>query len=159
MKKIDRSLALTLAGTSLFVGIIICSIGFGALVPAMHKLSAPLVCGGEFEIVTTRYSYKPGQVGWQHNIYCYDENGKREVTFQSMFATGILFSVPIFAWTLYASRRGISLPKFYGTASPKKSKSGESALERLSELKKMRDADLISEAEYEVKKKQIMDEI
>lgn len=159
MKKLDRSLVLSLAGASLFIGVIICSIGFGALVPAMHKLSAPLVCRGEFEITTTRYNVRPGETVWQHNIYCNDENGKREVTFQSILATGILFSLPIFAWTLYASRRGINLPKFYGTASLKKSKSDESALARLSELTKMRDANLISEAEYQSKKKQIIEEM
>lgn len=159
MKKLDRSLVLSLAGASLFIGVIICSIGFGALLPAMYKLSAPLVCRGEFEIVTTRYNVRPGETIWQHNIYCTDENGKREVTFQSIFATGILFSLPIFAGMLYAFRNGLSLPELYGTASPRKSKSEESAFERLSELKKIRDADLIGEAEYLSKKKQIMDEM
>lgn len=163
MKKLNRSLVLSLAGTSLFVGVIICSIGFGALVPAMHKLSAPLICRGEFEIVTTRYSVRPGETVWQHNIYCTDENGKREVTFQSMAATGLLLSIPIFAFMFYSSRNGMFFSKNFGALvkpSARTSRTGEaSSLERLTELKKMRDADLISEAEYEGKKKEIMDEM
>lgn len=173
--KLDKFMLLTTLGTSLFVGFIIFAIGIGAIFPSMHKLTAPLICGGEVEVETIRYNVRPGETVWQHSVYCTNqETGiKKEITFPAIGMTGLVASAIIFAYLAFRWRNQLLLPKNFGSLAPdlkpaspspdfsKKSKQKKqgSPLERLSELKKMRDENLISEAEYERKKNEIMEEL
>lgn len=170
--KLDKGMLGMAAGISLFVGFVIVAVAIGAIVPSMHKLTAPLICRGDVEVETIKYSYKPGQVGWQHYIYCVNEQTgeKKEITFPAIGVTGLVASAVIFAIIAYRMRSIIFFsqdsdphaadlkPKPVKTNGRKKKKEGR-ALERLSELKKMRDQNLISAAEYERKKTEIMDEL
>ena len=164
MKK-DRSILYFAIGISLFVGFIIVSIALGAIFPSIHKLTAPLICRGTVEVETVRYSYKPGQVGWQHTVYCVPEAGaKKDITFPAIGMTGLVASVIIFAYLAFRWRKELVVEqKDFGVLAadlkPKKSGKKGSALERLAELKKMRDENLISEAEYDRKKQEIMNEL
>jgi hypothetical protein len=171
--KFDKFMLLTTLGTSLFVGFIIVAIGIGAIFPSMHKLTAPFICNGEVQVESIRYSYKPGQVGWEHHIYCTSDGVQKEITFPAIGMTGLVASAIIFAYLAFRWRNQIILPENFGSLAadlkpvppspsvPKKSnpKKQGSPLERLSELKKMRDENLISEAEYERKKNEIMEEL
>lgn len=147
-------------GTSLFLGYAIFTAAIGAFFPAINTISKPLLCAGEFSIETTRYSYKPGQVGWQHNIYC----DGTDITLASIAVTGLIISIVIFAIILIRFRELILFPKNFGELatdlkSSQSSKDGKSPLERMSELKEMLDKNLISQMEYERKKDEIMKEL
>jgi hypothetical protein len=160
--KINVIMLVILAGISLFLGFIIISVAVGAIFPSTHKLTAPLICKGEVEVEVITYSYKPGQIGTDNHIYCIDEEGKREITWAAIGVSGLFYSAIIFAGLLIWGRKAITLPANFGELAPKKSRGSKkegSAMERLAELKRMRDADLISQAEFERKKAKIMDEL
>jgi hypothetical protein len=164
--KLDKTLIAMLAGGSLFIGFVLISVAIGAIFPSIHKLAAPLICKGSVEIETIQYSYKPGQMGWEHHIYCVSEEGGKEITFPAIGVTGLFASAILFIIALIWMRKGIRLPENFGSLATdlkkKKNSSGQkdgSALERMSELKKMYDQNLISKTEYEQKKEEIMKEL
>lgn len=169
--KLDKFMLGTTAGISLFVGFIIFAIGIGAIFPSMHKLTAPLICRGEVQVESIRYSYKPGQVGWEHHIYCNTDGVQKEITFPAVGVTGLVASAIIlvvlaFRWrnslTMSKDVASLAMDKKSAPSSPGGSKGKKkqgSPLERMSELKKMRDENLISDAEYERKKNEIMEEL
>jgi hypothetical protein len=152
---------LILAGISLFIGFVIISVAVGAVFPSMHKLTAPLICKGEVEVEVITYSYKPGQIGTDNHIYCIDGQGQREITWAAIGVTGLFYSAIIFVPLLIWARRIATLPANFGERARdlKSRKKGGSAMERLAELKKMRDANLISQAEFETKKAKIMEDL
>jgi hypothetical protein len=121
------------------------------------------VCSGEFSIETTRYSYRPGQTGWAHNIYC-DGN---DITLASLSLSGLMVSLVVFVLLFLRYRKHMFYPKDFGalasdlkqTSKPKKGQKAKSPLERMTELKEMRDKNLISQVEYERKKDEIMKEL
>lgn len=165
--KLDKTMIAMLAGGSLFIGFVLISVAVGAIFPSIHKLSAPLICRGDVNIQVNTYSYKPGQSGTDIHIYCVDDQGtQKEITFQAIAVTGLVASAILFVIALIWMRNGLTLPATFGTLAKdlnrKKNFSGEkdgSALERMSELKKMYDQNLISQAEYERKKAEIMKEL
>src|SRR5688572_7393142 len=164
--KINLTMIVILAGISLFIGFIIISVAVGAIFPSMHKLTAPLICKGEVQVESITYSYKPGQIGTDNHIYCIDEQGdQKEITFPAIGVTGLFYSAILFVIFLFLGRKGVALPETFGTRAtdikPKKGgkKKEGSAMERLAELKKMRDANLITQAEFERKKAKIMEEL
>jgi hypothetical protein len=163
--KINLTMIVILAGISLFIGFVIISVAVGAIFPSMHKLTAPLICKGEVKVESIRYSYKPGQVGWDNHIYCIEAQGnEKEITFPAIGLTGLFYSAILFVILLILGRRGVSLPATFGTLATdvRRGKGGKkegSAMERLAELKKMRDANLITEAEFERKKARIVEEL
>ena len=163
MKKPNWILIGILFGVSLFIGFTIFSAAVGAIFPKLHYVSKPLLCSGDFKIETTRYSYKPGQVGWQHNIYC-DGN---DITLPAVALTGLLVSLAIFVVFFIRYREAMFHSEDFGTlakdtkqtSKPTKGKKKKSPLERMAELKEMRDQNLISDVEYERKKAEIMNEL
>jgi len=166
--KYDRSMLYAAMIGSLFIGFIIVSVGIGALIPSMHKLTAPLICRGEVDVDTTSYSVRPGETYWEHTIYCIkDKGGVDEITFPAIGVTGLVASAIIFAFWAYRWRDTLIVKMdadYYAVREKalkllnKKNKES-SPTERLTELKKMRDANLISEAEYDRKKSEIMEEL
>jgi hypothetical protein len=93
---------------------------------------------------------------------------EKEITFPAIGVTGLLASAILFVFFAFRMRKSLVLPENFGELAtdlePKKraggkKRKGDSPLERLAELKEMRDANLISEAEYEKKKAEIMDEV
>ena len=160
--KLDKSMIAMLAGGSLFVGFVLISVAIGAIFPSIHKLTAPLICRGDFKIESNHYSYKPGQSGTDIHMYCIDDQGaKNEITFPLIGVTGLAASAIIFVVALIGMRNGLTLPENFGSLAgdQKRNKKDGSALNRLSELKKMYEEKLISKAEYEQKKAQIMKEL
>lgn len=146
-----------------FIGFVIFAAAIGAIFPSVTYISKPLVCSGEFSIETTRYSYRPGQMGWAHNIYC-DGN---DITLASLSLSGLMVSLVVFVLLFLRYREHMFYPKNFGalasdlkqTSKPKKGQKAKSPLERMTELKEMRDKNLISQVEYERKKDEIMKEL
>jgi hypothetical protein len=165
--KLDKTMIAMLAGGSLFIGFVIISVAVGAIFPSIHKLSAPLICRDEVQIQVNSYSYKPGQSGTDIHIYCVDDQGtQKEITFPLIGVTGLVASAIIFVIALIVMRNSLAMPENFGSLAKdlkkKKNSSGKkdgSSLDRLSELKKMYDENLISKAEYEKKKAEIMKEL
>jgi len=168
--KINKMMLGILAGTSLFIGFVIISVAVGAIFPSMHKLTAPLICSGEVQVESIQYYPPSGGVGWKNHIYCIEQREQREITFPAIGVTGLFYSAITFVVLLFLGRKAVVLPENFGELAtdlkPKKAgmfgsekKKDDSALERLSELKKMRDENLISQVEYERKKAEIMEEL
>ncbi len=89
---------------SLFSGLMIATAG-GALYTPIYGIAAPYTCDGEFSIESTGYSYKPGQSGVEHHIYCDDSaSGTRtEITLSVVFVASLAYSGMIFAALLVIS--------------------------------------------------------
>jgi hypothetical protein len=151
-----------LALVSLFFGFAIFAAAGGALFPSLHKLSAPLICEGAVEIETIRGSYRPGETTWSHHIYCVTGSERTEVTMPTVLMTGLLASAATFVVLLVFFGKSIltGTPANFGVlATDLKPGNKGSALERLTELKKLRDGSLISQGEYERKRDEIMKEL
>lgn len=100
-----------LVGISLFTGLMITSIG-GALHPQLTNIAAPMACsGGQFNIASSQYSYKPGQHGVTHRMTCTDPvTGERsDVTFRVLGWSTLIFSGIVFVPLLIL---GLLLMKF-----------------------------------------------
>jgi hypothetical protein len=168
--KSDRFVLYAALGISFFTGFIIVSIAIGAIFPSLHKLAAPLICRGEVQVESIRYSYKPGQVGWDNHIYCSTDGVKKEITLPAIGVTGLAASAILFAVLAFLWRDSLVVPvaadapstptqkKHSTQGAPKKNKRG-TPLERLAELKQMREQNLVSESEYDRKKSEIMEEL
>lgn len=92
----SKAVALSLLGISLFCGVMIVTIG-GAFFPEVTKVAAPVLCrDGEFTTESTRYSYKPGQSGVSHRVYCIEDGrGKREITLAAIAVASVIYSVGV----------------------------------------------------------------
>ena len=90
---------LILLSICLFIGIVIVAVGIGAVATPLQGISGPIVCGGgQLELVTQEYSYKPGQVGYTINWYCVDPAGDRQDrTYLVILASGVIYSLVLFA--------------------------------------------------------------
>ena len=158
--KIDKGMLGMLAGVSLFIGFVFGSALIGTLIPPAHKLTAPLICSGKVDVETRHYSYKPGQTGYQVDVYCTDERGvQSDISLPSFLLLGLIVSVIAFVIIIFRSHNLLRRPEDYGISTAGGSKKTGSRLERLVELKKMYDSGLITKAEYEGKKARIMDEV
>ncbi len=155
---------IVLAVVSLFFGFAIFAAAGGALFPSIHKVSAPLICSGTIEIETIRSSYRPGETSWSHFIYCVTGNDRKEITLQAVLLTGVLASAVTFVLLLIFFGRSLfaARPANFGVLAtdlkPENKKKGP-ALDRLTELKQLRDGNLISQAEYERKREDILKEL
>jgi hypothetical protein len=110
--RINLTGLLFLLGISLFVGIVILSVGLGMAIAPLQGISAPLVCGGgEVERTADQYSYKPGQVGWEIGWHCIDRTtGERQDrTLAVIFASGTIYGLILFVglivWALKPAKK------------------------------------------------------
>lgn len=147
-----------LFGVSLFLGYAIFTALATAIFPAVNNVSGQFLCDGNYEIITTKSSPRPGETYWSHSILC---DGK-DITFRAVGLTGLVASLIFFVLLLIVARnwwfREKAAPAPFANAGvPAKGK--KSALERMAELKEMRDKNLISQVEYERKKDDIMKEL
>lgn len=100
-----------LAGISLFIGLMIASIG-GALNPQLTRIAAPMACsGGQLDITSSAYSYKPGQQGVAHQLTCTDPvTGERsDATYSVLGWSTLIFSAIVFVPVLVI---GLLLTRF-----------------------------------------------
>ena len=166
-----------LVAVSLFAGVMAGTAG-AALFPSMFRVAGPLICAGEIDIVSQSYSYKPGQRGVSRTVYCVTNGGaeRKDVTFRAVFASVLAYSVlalPIVALLMAplarrlstafsalteATRlhRGLPRASIVMQAPAEASRSADDTARRLAELKRLRDAGLITEADYEAKKAEIL---
>lgn len=148
-----------LFGVSLFISFVFFMAAIGAFLPSINQISRPLLCDGEYNIETTRYSPRPGETVWSNNIYCDD----KDITFPSVMLTGLIITLVIFVILAFRSRDHLLHSKDFGALvkdmQRTKKSGGKTALERMAELRELRDDNLISQVDYERKKDEIMKEL
>ena len=140
-----------------------------ALYPPLIKIGTPLVCSGELKISTRNYSYKPGQRGTQVNFYCVNNEKKEvDVTFLAVMAAGVIYSCLWFLFLLplsYLLQRIVVIQ--YDHLKIKKSLnpalnnllSRQDNAQRLSELERLKEKELVTEEEYKLKRAEIIKSI
>ncbi|HNB41103.1 MAG TPA: SHOCT domain-containing protein [Anaerolineales bacterium] len=158
MKRPNWIVIAILFGVSLFLGYAIFTALATAIFPAVNNVSGEFLCDGNYEIITTKSSPRPGQTYWSHSILC---DGK-DITLPTVAITGLMASSIFFVLLLIFARnwwfRAASAPAPFAKAGVTE-KGKKSTLDRMAELKEMRDKNLISQVEYERKKDDIMKEL
>lgn len=87
---------LVLLGVAAFCGIMVASAG-GAIHPPLVERAAPYACDGTVERLSQNYSYKPGQQGVSHTIYCIAPDGtRRDITLRAIGAASIYYGLYAF---------------------------------------------------------------
>jgi hypothetical protein len=84
---------------SQFVGIIIFSIGIGAIFPSLNYIAAPIVCpGGSMSTNTESYSYRPGEVYTSITQMCGNKaTGQVEdVSWPATLVAGVMYGIIFF---------------------------------------------------------------
>ncbi len=147
-----------------FIGAMVFSVGLGSFFPSINLVSKPLVCPhGKMEPQRHVYRPYPGTTIINVTWSCTDENSgtKTElsdslvVLFSGAFYGVLLFVLALIAWP--ALTKGVPAESQAGIAGmPDKLGSSEDTLIRMRELKELRDGNLISETEYEEKRKEIL---
>lgn len=162
--KTNRSCFVWLFLWSLFMGVTAISIGFGALFPSLNLVARPFVCPhGSMDPEKQVYRPYPGQTVVTVTWYCTDPGSgvKTEIgTFPLSLYAGTIYGVLLFVvaaivLALVPTKGQGETPSDLAVT-PDKLKSSEGTLARMKELKDLRTANLISEAEYEEKRNEIL---
>jgi hypothetical protein len=168
---------------SLFIALMIASAGT-AIYPRVAALGAALICSGEVVYESHGQSYRPGEYTVTRQIYCQTGSGKsatrEEITFRAIGVAFLIYSVLAFLllrflvapWLRRRAERALSaagmrsadLGSVLGQVSEAVRRgqakvvdvSGEDAAARLAQLKALRDQGLITAADYEAKKAEIL---
>ncbi|KXK15971.1 MAG: hypothetical protein UZ14_CFX002000144 [Chloroflexi bacterium OLB14] len=155
-----------------FMGITAIAIGFGAVFPSMNRIAKPLVCPrGEMELETEVYTPSPVETVTTLTWYCVDTTTgeKTEIgLFPMSLYTGTFYGFIFFA-IVYVGIKKLTKPSDEAIAEissthvnkPSSPKFGETSnkrdtLQRMKELEQLRDANLITETEYEQKRAEIL---
>jgi len=79
-----------------FGGVMVASAG-GAIHPPLVTVAAPYVCDGTVETRSQNYSYKPGQQGVAHHIFCTGPDGeRRDITLRTVGAAAVYYTLLLF---------------------------------------------------------------
>lgn len=160
------------------MGITAGSIGFGAIFPSMNRIAKPLVCPrGDMQLETQTYIPTPVETVTTLTWYCVDrttgEKTKIGLFPMSLYA-GIFYGLILFALIYFGIKIwGSRLDKNSASASPTPIKRTSvpaphfggaaadvgDALRRMKELQQLRDANLVSESEYEQKRAEVLKEL
>ena len=159
MKKPRWVLIAILFGTALFLGYAIFTALSVAFYPQITNITKPVLCDGNQTVNVTRTNYRPGETYFNVTVACDGKN----ITPQAVMLTGLIASFVFFIILLIAARNYLladpAAPAPLAAAGIPNKEKGKTPLERMTELKAMRDQNLISQAEYERKKDDIMKEL
>jgi hypothetical protein len=164
-----------------FCGIMVAAVG-GALHPPVITVAAPYVCDGMIETQSQDYSYRPGQQGTAHNVFCSEADGnRRDITLRTFGAASLYYTLIILAAAVVlGGLLRLLKPRRAAPAQPRadlaqyladrlrvdadilrrtgtrQDSDSESAEQRLRHLQSLRDGGLISESEYQAKRAEIL---
>jgi hypothetical protein len=151
-----------------FMGITAISIGFGAVFPSMNLIAKPFICpNGAMTLDKQGYNPYPGKVVTTITWYCVDKvsGAQKELgIFPMSLYAGTIYGVLLFivveiGMMLSANRKPTPVYAYsQGNAESihEHLRSSEETLARMRELKDLRTSNLISEAEYEEKRAEIL---
>jgi hypothetical protein len=164
--KIERGILFWIFIWCIFMGITAISIGLGALFPSMNRIAKPFVCPrGRMELETQTYRPYPGTTITTLTWYCADqETGERTElgVFPMNLYSGVIYGILLFVvivviLQIWMNRSGTqSQPGVSTSQHEDKDVVSGAAVARMNELERLRDADLISEAEYQEKRSEII---
>jgi hypothetical protein len=168
MKNKQVSAIITTLFWSLFTGIIIVSIGVGAVFPVINRISAPLICrGGHLKDVEKTYHPAPGTTTITVTWFCVNAQTEEQKEVPALLmapVAGTMYGLVIFAialgvQTVKASRPPASIetrnePVFHPAVS-----SDFSETAKLKKLRDLLDAGLITQEDYDNKKAEILKEL
>lgn len=157
--KLDKGMLVMFVGVSLFLGILIFAVALGSVFPSLPKLTAVLICSGDVKMETIRSSYVPGETSWKRNIYCSTDDTKKDITIQAFGLTGLIASAIIFVLLSFGKRDLLISSKDPDGLANNQIEGKGTPLEQIIRLKKMRDANLLSDVDYEKKRSDIMKEL
>src|SRR6185369_14812162 len=161
---------------SIFMGVTAISIGVGAAYPPLNYVAKPFVCPGGQMIVDQQTSNPlPGTTYTTVTWYCVDaRTGKKQELdiFPMSLYSGVIYGLLLFvvvaaiwAWANRSSLMALAGGQAITWTPPPARPAAPSAaspqpngrtMARLAELKKLRAADMISEAEYQQKRSEIL---
>lgn len=76
-----------------FLGVVVFTIGLGAIFPKLLLIGAPLSCAGHVELLSQNYFVPPAQHSTIRNFYCLLESGERKtVTGLTIACAGLVYS-------------------------------------------------------------------
>lgn len=150
-----------------FMGVTAISIGFGAIFPSMNRIAKPFICpNGKMDLEKQVYHPYPGNTITTLTWYCADEasGAKTELgifpmsLYAGTFYGLLLFGVVVAGMLLTANRKP-RRPQLNFADAYYKYEATENTLSRMKELKDLRAANLISDAEYTQKRVEILKSI
>ncbi|MCC6298290.1 MAG: SHOCT domain-containing protein [Anaerolineales bacterium] len=149
---------------SLFMGITVGSIGIGAVVPSMNLIAKPFVCPhGQMELETQDYHPSPVETVTTLTWYCVDTStGERTELglFPMSLYAGTIYGLILFAIIYvsmkFAGKRFIPSEQAPSQKFQRQAELPGDTVKRMKELRDLRDANLISESEYEQKRTEIL---
>jgi hypothetical protein len=160
---------------STFCGFIVIA-GLGVFFPGFNQITAPFVCGNQrLDVEQRTWESLPGRTQYEITAYCVNtQTGKKqEVTTQVTVVIGTIFSIIFYVIALfgligfYRSNKNANpavvvshekRPRSKSTTS-NKMKFEESADNKLRELKKLHESNLISDEDFEKKKAEILEKL
>jgi hypothetical protein len=168
MKNTQVSAIITALYWSLFTGIIIISIGIGAVFPVINQISAPLICrGGHLQDAQNTYHPAPGTTTITITWYCVNAQTGEEKEISPLLmapVAGTIYGLVIFViamvvQTVKASRHPASIetrnkPIFHPAVSMDYSETA-----KLKKLKDLLEAGLITQEDYDQKKAEILKQL
>lgn len=158
---------------SIFMGVTAVSIGVGAAFPPINLIAKPILCpSGDMTYQESTSNPLPGttitQIGW----YCVDHNGdsvKELDIFSIALIAGPIYGLLIEAVVLIVQwYRGRNAPpsqnrasNSYRAATPQHNRPTQSddSVRRMRELKELHAQGMISDAEYQQKREQILKDL
>jgi hypothetical protein len=151
----------------LFTGIIVISIGFGAIFPSLNLIAKPLVCPeGTMNLDRQNYNPYPGKSVTTITWYCANGSSGTQTelgAFPMVLYAGTIYGVALFVVVLLGmlltANKNQRPSQGDVTVSTGRFKPSEDTLSRMKELKDLRAANLISESEYEEKRAEILKSI
>jgi hypothetical protein len=87
---------LAILGVSLFIGVVVISVGVGSVIPQLNQVAGPIVCGkSNLEVVQHVDRFRPGETYYSISAYCVDDTtgDKKDVTNLVQLVAGAIYSV------------------------------------------------------------------
>ncbi len=147
-----------------FLGAMVFSVGLASFFPALDLVSKPLVCPhGQMSFDRHVYRPYPGTVVTTITWYCVDESSgaKTQLSeFPIILVSGAVYGLLLFVLALLVlpllTRGAQAEPQADIAITPARLEASGDATARMQELSRLRTANLISEVEYEEKRKEIL---
>lgn len=159
-----------------FCGLMIAVVG-GVIHPPVIELGGAALCDGNLATDTQAYSYKPGQSGTSLAILCTQRSGAVDditlpaIGMSALIYSGVLLMAALLLWkwlsalrTRQAAMSGAGMMRInigvarhvQGNVAVDPAGTDATVEARLRRLQALRDRDMISEAEYQTKRAQIL---
>ena len=133
-----------------FTGVIVLSIGFGALFPSINLIAKPFVCpDGKMELDKDVYNPYPGNTVTTITWYCMDEASGTQTelgVFPMSLYAGTMYGVLLFV--VVVPGMVLTGNKNPGSLQDQRPRLSKATLARLRELQELREANLISDMEF-----------